>query len=92
MGSEGTGTGSCPVPIAPFPDAPSGYREALDRLFQRTGGAWRLGLERMDALMALMGHPERGYPIFHVAGTNGKGSTVATLDALLRRAGLRVGR
>ncbi len=71
---------------------PSAYRRALDALYARTGGAWRLGLERMTALMAALGHPERRYPVFHVAGTNGKGSTVATLDALLSGAGMRVGR
>ncbi|MBU6364617.1 MAG: bifunctional folylpolyglutamate synthase/dihydrofolate synthase [Gemmatimonadetes bacterium] len=68
------------------------YRRALDALYARTGGAWRLGLERMTALMEALGHPERRFPVFHVAGTNGKGSTVATLDALLRGGGARVGR
>ncbi len=46
----------------------------------------------MGALLAALGDPHRAYPVFHVAGTNGKGSTVATLDALLRHAGLRVAR
>ncbi len=68
------------------------YRDALRRLFARTGGAWRLGLDRVRELLGLLGNPHRAYPVFHVAGTNGKGSTVATLDALLRGAGLRVGR
>lgn len=68
------------------------YRAALSRLFARTGGAWRLGLERVAALLEALGNPHRRYPVFHVAGTNGKGSTVATLDALLRHAGLRVAR
>lgn len=40
----------------------------------------------------LVGNPHLAYPVFHVAGTNGKGSTVATLDALLRGSDLRVGR
>ena len=40
----------------------------------------------------MLENPHRKYPSFHVAGTNGKGSTVATLDAVLRGAGLRVGR
>ena len=40
----------------------------------------------------MLGDPHRRYPVFHIAGTNGKGSTVATLDALLRGSGLRVGR
>ncbi len=68
------------------------YHAALSRLFTRTGGAWRLGLERVAALLGALGNPQLAYPVFHVAGTNGKGSTVATLDALLRHAGLRVGR
>jgi dihydrofolate synthase/folylpolyglutamate synthase len=49
-------------------------------------------LERVADLLARLDNPQRRYPVFHVAGTNGKGSTVATLDALLRGAGLRVGR
>ena len=72
--------------------ADSAYHDALRRLFSRTGGAWRLGLERVAELLSLLGNPERTYPVFHVAGTNGKGSTVATLDAMLRGSGLRVGR
>lgn len=46
----------------------------------------------MASLLDLLGNPHLTYPVFHVAGTNGKGSTVATLDALLRGAGLRVGK
>lgn len=61
-------------------------------MFSRTGGAWRLGLERVTALLSALDDPQLKYPIFHVAGTNGKGSTVATLYAMLRGAGLRVGR
>ena len=72
--------------------ADSAYHDALRRLFSRTGGAWRLGLERVAELLSLLGNPQRTYPVFHVAGTNGKGSTVATLDAMLRGSGLRVGR
>ena len=45
----------------------------------------------MHALLATLGDPHRRYPVFHVAGTNGKGSTVALLTALLRERGLRVG-
>lgn len=74
------------------PDEAAAYEAALDRLFARTGGAWRLGLERVSQLLQALGDPQRQYPVFHVAGTNGKGSTVATLDALLRHAGMRVGK
>ncbi len=49
-------------------------------------------MERVADLLGRLGNPHRAYPVFHVAGTNGKGSTVATLDALLRGAGLKVGR
>jgi dihydrofolate synthase/folylpolyglutamate synthase len=68
------------------------YRRALDFLFVRTTGTTRLGLERMEALLEALGDPHRRLHAFHVAGTNGKGSTCATLDALLRARGLRVGR
>ena len=50
-----------------------------------------LGLERMQRLLARLDHPERQLPpVFHVAGTNGKGSTVAYLRAILEAAGHRV--
>jgi len=50
------------------------------------------GLERVGHLLDLLGHPEGAFPAIHVGGTNGKGSVVAMLDAVLRRAGYRVGR
>src|SRR5207248_230194 len=50
-----------------------------------------LGLDRMRALLARLDHPERKLPpVIHVAGTNGKGSTIAYLRAILEAAGLRV--
>ena len=49
------------------------------------------GLERMEALLALRGNPHLDCRVIHVAGTNGKGSTIAILSQLLRQAGLRVG-
>jgi dihydrofolate synthase/folylpolyglutamate synthase len=52
---------------------------------------WDLKLERMRAALARRGHPEARWPALHVAGTNGKGSTAAMLDAVLRAAGHRVG-
>lgn len=70
----------------------SGYRAALDYLFERTTGGSRFGLERTAALLAALGDPHLGVPVFHVAGTNGKGSVCATLEAVLRRRGLRVGK
>ena len=73
-----------------LPLGSSRYRKALEYLYARTTGGVRLGLERTTALLAELGNPHRRVPSFHVAGTNGKGSTVATLAAMLRYKGLRV--
>jgi dihydrofolate synthase / folylpolyglutamate synthase len=70
----------------------SDYRAALDFLFARTTGAFKFGLDRTRALLAEMGDPHLAVPTLHIAGTNGKGSAVATADALLRAKGLRVAR
>jgi dihydrofolate synthase / folylpolyglutamate synthase len=56
----------------------SDYRAALDYLYARTTGAFKFGLERTRALLAEMGDPHRAVPTLHIAGTNGKGSSVAT--------------
>jgi dihydrofolate synthase / folylpolyglutamate synthase len=47
---------------------------------------------RIAALVDLLGSPQRGYPVVHVAGTNGKTSVARMVDALLTRLGLRTGR
>lgn len=71
----------------------SSYGRALDSLFQRTTGAVRLGLDRTRALLAELGDPHLSLgTVVHLAGTNGKGSTAATIEALLRARGLRVGK
>jgi dihydrofolate synthase/folylpolyglutamate synthase len=70
----------------------SDYQAALDYLFARTTGAFKFGLERTRALLGEMGDPHLAIPSLHVAGTNGKGSCVATAAALLRAKGLRVAR
>jgi dihydrofolate synthase / folylpolyglutamate synthase len=49
-------------------------------------------LTRIQALVDLLGHPERAMPIVQVAGTNGKTTTARMIDELLRAFGLRVGR
>lgn len=56
------------------------------------GGGGSFGLGRMRRLLSLLGDPHRAMPVIHVAGTKGKGSTVAMLAAVLERSGLRVGR
>ncbi|MBO0848071.1 MAG: dihydrofolate synthase, partial [Pseudonocardia sp.] len=49
-------------------------------------------LERISALVDLLGDPQRACPVVHLAGTNGKTSTARMVDALLTEAGLRTGR
>ena len=66
------------------------YRDALDYLFARTTGGFQFGLERTVALLEHLGNPQRRYPSFHIAGTNGKGSSVATIKALLTARGMNV--
>ena len=51
----------------------------------------RLGVDRMRLLSARIGNPERAHPCFHVAGTNGKGSTSAMIEAIQRAQGRRTG-
>ncbi len=51
----------------------------------------KLGLERITAVLAALGNPERTYRAVHVAGTNGKGSTCAMIASALRADGHRVG-
>jgi len=70
------------------------YAEALARLLALRGGehaGMRPGLERIEALLDALGHPERAYTIAQVGGTNGKGSVASTLAAVLRAQGRRVG-
>ncbi|MBI3911399.1 MAG: bifunctional folylpolyglutamate synthase/dihydrofolate synthase [Armatimonadetes bacterium] len=67
------------------------YLEALAYIESLHPPTIRLGLERIERLCALAGHPERKFPAVLVGGTNGKGSTAAFLAAALRAAGLRVG-
>ena len=49
-------------------------------------------LDRIERLMDLLGNPERTYPVIHVAGTNGKTSTVRMIESLVRSLGRRTGR
>lgn len=63
----------------------------LDRLAQLSPGGDRLGLERIARLLERLGRPhDRLPPVFHVAGTNGKGSTCAFLRAALEASGRKV--
>ncbi|MCU1317215.1 MAG: hypothetical protein JWN63_2537 [Candidatus Acidoferrum typicum] len=53
--------------------------------------ATKFDLENITVLAERLGRPERTYPRAHIAGTNGKGSTAAFLESILRQAGFRTG-
>ncbi|MBP1046446.1 bifunctional folylpolyglutamate synthase/dihydrofolate synthase [Enterococcus sp. BWM-S5] len=65
--------------------------EAIEWIHSRLPFGSRPGLERVEALLERVGNPQRKVPTIHVAGTNGKGSTVTYLRCLLEEAGLTVG-
>jgi len=55
------------------------------------GAVGDLSLDRMRSLVGVLGDPQQAYPVIHLTGTNGKGSTARMVDALLRGHGLSVG-
>ncbi|MFI6540920.1 bifunctional folylpolyglutamate synthase/dihydrofolate synthase [Nonomuraea sp. NPDC050547] len=69
------------------------YR-AVERAILERGVEWKFEptLDRIAALLDLLGSPQRAYPVVHIAGTNGKTSTARMVEALLRERNLRVGR
>ena len=71
----------------PFSD----YAAVTAYLYAQKARGPKFGVERMRGLAAALGHPERSYPVIHVAGTNGKGSVSAMLDAIFQAAGWRTG-
>src|SRR6516165_6140479 len=58
---------------------------------QRTPAAGDFKLDRMRALLRLLGEPHERLHIVHIAGSKGKGSTAAMLASILRQAGYRIG-
>jgi dihydrofolate synthase / folylpolyglutamate synthase len=74
-----------------LPATPSPLDELIARLSALHPKRIDLGLERMQRLLERLDHPERKLPpVIHIAGTNGKGSTLAYLRAILEAAGLRI--
>jgi len=66
-------------------------QEAISYIENYTWSSTRLGLERTRELLDKIGNPHKGLKFIHVTGSNGKGSTCAMLDSILRNAGYRVG-
>ncbi|KKI92300.1 folylpolyglutamate synthase [Bacillus sp. SA1-12] len=67
------------------------YTEALNWIHGRLKFGIKPGLKRMEWLLTELGHPEKNIPIIHVAGTNGKGSTISYMLHMLIEGGYRVG-
>ncbi len=65
--------------------------QTLNWLYSLEGRGEIYKLERMDQALALIGNPHRRLRAVHIAGTKGKGSVAAMLDAVLRAAGFRCG-
>ena len=81
-------------------DTDTAYNQALDYLYSYVDYSLKKSselakadfhLERMFALMEALGNPQKAYPIIHVAGTKGKGSTSALAAAALQAAGYKTG-
>ena len=64
--------------------------EVEEWLHSRIGLNFRSGLGRMQEAVDLLGNPEKSYPIIHVTGTNGKGSTIAFMRELFMGHGKKV--
>ena len=67
------------------------YAQATEFLFGLRRFGWRLGLETVERLLALLDNPQTRVPSVHIGGTNGKGSTAAMLGAILQAAGYPTG-
>jgi dihydrofolate synthase/folylpolyglutamate synthase len=67
------------------------YRRVLERLDRVRALGVELGLDRVRAAFAALGSPDRAYASVQIAGTNGKGSTAAMTEAIVRAAGARTG-
>ncbi|TQR24581.1 bifunctional folylpolyglutamate synthase/dihydrofolate synthase [Bacillus safensis] len=67
------------------------YHEAIEWIHSRLAFGVKPGLERMKWLMNRLGNPEQSIKAIHVAGTNGKGSTIAFTRSVLQAAGYSVG-
>jgi dihydrofolate synthase/folylpolyglutamate synthase len=67
------------------------YNEVIDYILQMEKFGIKFGLSNITRFLSHLGNPHNSYPTIHVAGTNGKGSTVAVMETILMAAGYRVG-
>lgn len=69
----------------------SAYQKLVEEIFNLQIFAIKLGLDNIRALCNALAEPQKQYPVIHIAGTNGKGSTSFFVAAFLQQAGLRCG-
>jgi dihydrofolate synthase / folylpolyglutamate synthase len=69
----------------------SRYQEALDYLYSLTHSGIKLGLQNTSRLLQYFENPQLSIRTIHIAGTNGKGSTAAITESILRAAGYKTG-
>lgn len=67
------------------------YSKAIDLLTSQGKFYINLGLDRISALLEVLGNPQDKLKCIHVAGTNGKGSVCAIISAVLSKAGMKIG-
>ena len=67
------------------------YNEAVNYIHGAHKFGWKLGLHNISTLLSLMGNPHKKLKYVHVAGTNGKGSTVSFISSILIQSGYKVG-
>ncbi len=67
------------------------YSQVIDYIMQMEKFGIKLGLSNITRFLSYLGNPQNTFPAIHVAGTNGKGSTVAIMESILVAAGHRVG-
>ncbi len=66
-------------------------KEAVDYIENYTWSTTHVGLERTKTLLAALGNPQEKLKFIHVTGSNGKGSTCAILDSVMKKAGYKTG-
>ena len=67
------------------------YKETITQLYDLQQFSVKQGLDNISDLVKFLNHPEKNFPVIHVAGTNGKGSTSVILQKILSAHGLRTG-
>ncbi len=67
------------------------YRDAIDYLYGLQKYGIKLGIEKPEKILSLLGNPHKGFLSIHVAGTNGKGSVSAMISSMLMAHGYKVG-